>query len=202
MMAVPNPDKSMLRKQLRMARSRLSPMQRRHAIAAFTRNVIRSGLLLRYRRIGFYASMPNELDLWPLINVALRLRRQCYLPVVPKGRGKCMHFTQLHAANAWYLNRYHIPELAAPHRYSARSLDLVFVPLLGFDLSGNRLGMGGGYYDATLAFLRHRRVWRRPLLVGAAFECQKLRFLPADQWDQPLDMVFTESAHYPFPRFR
>lgn len=202
MMAAPNPDKSMLRKQLRMARSRLSPMQRRHAIAAFTRNVIRSGLLLRYRRIGFYASMPNELDLWPLINVALRLRRQCYLPVVPKGRGKCMHFTQLHAANTWYLNRYHIPELAAPHRHSARSLDLVFVPLLGFDLSGNRLGMGGGYYDATLAFLRHRRVWRKPLLVGAAFECQKLRFLPADQWDQPLDMVFTESAHYPFPCFR
>ena len=78
MMVAPSPDKSTLRKQLRVARSSLSPKQRRHAVAAFTRNVIRSGLLLRYRRIGFYASMPNELDLWPLINAALRLRRQCY----------------------------------------------------------------------------------------------------------------------------
>lgn len=202
MIAAPGSDKSTLRKQLRVARSRLSPMQRRHAVAAFTRNVIRSGLLLRYRRIGFYASMPNELDLWPLINAALRLRRQCYLPVVPKGRGKRMHFTQLHAANTWYLNRYRIPELAAPHRYSARSLDLVFVPLLGFDLSGNRLGMGGGYYDATLAFLHHRRVWRKPILAGAAFECQKLTCLPCDDWDQPLDLVLTEAALYRFSRRR
>lgn len=201
-MAAPSPDKSMLRQQLRAARSRLTPIQRRHAIAAFTRNVLRSGLLLRYRRIGFYASMPHELDLWPLINAALRRRRQCYLPVVPKGRGKRMHFTQLHVANTWYLNRYRIPEVAAPRRCPARSLDLVFVPLLGFDLSGNRLGMGGGYYDATLAFLRHRHIWRRPLLVGAAFECQKTPCLPADAWDRPLDLAVTDAAIYRFPRLR
>ena len=138
------PDKASLRRQLRRARAALTPIQRRKAVAAFTRNVLRSGLLLRYRRIGFYASMPTELDLWPLIRAAQARGRQCFLPVVPKGRGKRMVFSRVLPGSRFYSNRYGIPEVAARRFYTARSLDLVFVPLLGFDPDGNRLGMGGG----------------------------------------------------------
>ena len=196
------PDKAVLRRQLRQARASIKPRQRRLAAAAFTRNAIRSGLLLRFRRIAFYIPMPTELDLRPLLNEALWRRRECWLPVVPQGRGKRMRFTQVHPDNGWYLNRYRIPEVAARRSLPARALDLMFVPLVGFDPYGNRLGMGGGYYDGTLAFLRRRKAWRRPLLVGAAFECQKVAQLPADPWDQPLDWVITESRVYRCKRRR
>lgn len=196
------PDKAALRRQLRRARAALTPTQRRQAVAAFTRNVLRSGLLLRYRRIGFYASMPTELDLWPLIRAAQARGRRCFLPVVPKGRGKRMVFNRVLPSSRFYKNRYGIPEVVARRFYPARTLDLVFVPLLGFDPEGNRLGMGGGYYDATLSFLRLRRVWHKPLLVGAAYECQKIERLPADSWDRPLNWVLTDKKVYRCARRR
>lgn len=181
---------------MRQTRASLPLRQRRLAASAFTRNVLRSGLLLRHRRIGFYVPTAVELDLHPLINEALWCGRECYLPVVPKGRGKRMRFTHLHPDNGWYLNRYRIPEIAARRSLPARALDLIFVPLVGFDAAGNRLGMGGGYYDATLAFLSRRKHWHKPLLIGAAYECQRVDQLPADPWDRPLDWVITEARIY------
>ena len=68
------------------------------------------------------------------------------------------------------------------------------MPLVGFDHQGYRLGMGGGYYDATLAYMRHRRSWRKPRLVGIAYECQRVEKLPHDPWDMPLDAVVTEDG--------
>ena len=189
-------DKIALRRALRAARSRIPRRQRRLAAARFTRLAIQSALLLRARRIGFYLPLPVELDLRPLINEALWRQRECFLPVVPEARGKRMRFTRIHPANRWYLNRFGIAEIAARRSLPARALDVLFVPLVGFDPAGNRLGMGGGFYDATLADLRQRKVWRKPVLVGAAFECQRVDSLPADPWDQPLDWVITEAAIY------
>ena len=71
-------------------------------------------------------------------------------------------------------------------------LDLVLVPLVAFDDRGNRLGMGGGYYDQTFAFLSQRQHYRRPTLLGVAYEFQRLVALPVQAWDIPLDGVATE----------
>ncbi len=65
-------------------------------------------------------------------------------------------------------------------------------------MQGYRLGMGGGYYDATLAFMQHRRGWRKPRLVGLAYECQRVDTLPHEPWDMPLDAVLTERQLYRF----
>ena len=67
-----------------------------------------------------------------------------------------------------------------------RWLDLVLVPLVGFDARGHRLGMGAGLYDRHFAFLRHRRAWRRPRLLGLAFEAQKVARLAEAAHDVPL----------------
>jgi 5-formyltetrahydrofolate cyclo-ligase len=77
-----------------------------------------------------------------------------------------------------------------------RWLDLVLVPLVGFDPRGHRLGMGAGLYDRHFAFLRHRRTWRRPLLVGVAFEAQKVERLTEAEYDVQLDGVVTECGVY------
>jgi 5-formyltetrahydrofolate cyclo-ligase len=78
----------------------------------------------------------------------------------------------------------------------ARWLDLVLMPLVGFDADGNRLGMGAGFYDRKFAFLRHRRAWRRPLLLGIAFDAQRVERFDAALHDVPLWGVVTERAVY------
>lgn len=63
------------------------------------------------------------------------------------------------------------------------------VPGVGFDLSGVRLGRGGGFYDRALAALRRAGSVRA---VGVAFECQIVSKLPHDPWDQGVDVVVSE----------
>jgi 5-formyltetrahydrofolate cyclo-ligase len=78
----------------------------------------------------------------------------------------------------------------------AQQLDLVLLPLVGFDESGNRLGMGGGFYDHSLSFLRNRKIWRKPNLVGIAHDFQRVDSLEAKPWDMPLEAVITDRAVY------
>jgi 5-formyltetrahydrofolate cyclo-ligase len=96
-------------------------------------------------------------------------------------------------------NRYRIPEpaIAADTVADPSRFDLVLVPLVGFDLVGNRLGMGGSYYDRTFAYRLENKT-RHQRLVGLAFECQKCERLPAEPWDVPLDGVVTEAGIYRF----
>lgn len=71
--------------------------------------------------------------------------------------------------------------------------DVVFIPLLAFDLSGGRLGQGGGYYDRTLEALRPLQP--RPWFVGLAYAGQEADALPRERHDQPLDGVLTEVGY-------
>ena len=74
----------------------------------------------------------------------------------------------------------------------------MLVPLVAFDGAGNRLGMGGGFYDRTFAYLRTRAVWKRPQLIGVAYEFQRLEALPVQTWDIPLQGIATEKRLYNF----
>lgn len=194
------PDKTALRRQLRAARNAVSDTARRHAAHALVRRALDVRLLARKRRLGFYIPAKGEIDCLPLIDRALWMGAACYLPVVPKARGRRLWFTRLSGAPHWRLNRYGIAEYG--HRGVARRraghLDIVFMPLLGFDDRGFRMGMGGGYYDSSLAFLHRRRHWHAPRLIGLAFEAQHLERLPEDPWDVPLDGVITEQRYYRF----
>lgn len=190
--------KATLRRQLRAARSAVNPHDRRLASRNATRLAMRHGLLLRARRIGFYLPHNAEFDVTPLLNQALWMKRACYLPAIPRRRARAMRFALIHDRHVMQANRYgiHEPRDARPLR--ARQLDLLLVPLVGFDSAGYRLGMGGGYYDATLAYLSRRRHWKKPLLVGVGYECQRVAKLPHDPWDRPLDAILTERAYHRF----
>jgi len=156
-------------------------------------------LLLRHKRIGFYLANDGEMDLLPLLNQALWSKRLCFLPVVPeRGRRKLWFSLLTGRADAWGHNRFGIPEHWSHRWVRAWQLDLLFMPLVGFDTQGNRLGMGGGFYDASLAYLNRRKAWRKPVLAGVAYECQKVESLPADPWDARLDLVVTEKRLYRF----
>lgn len=79
---------------------------------------------------------------------------------------------------------------------SATWLDLLVMPLAAFDCHGNRVGMGGGFYDRTLAAAGRAPGWRRPTLIGLAFEVQRVPSIPARDWDVPLDWIATEAGIY------
>jgi len=193
--------KAVVRRQLRAARLAVTAEVRTRAARKVVRLALRAGWLRQGRRIGFYMPAKGELDVSDLLTRAISMRVACFLPVVPGARQRKLGFTPLTGRDDWTHNRYGIPEHAVwrPKVRAAR-LDVLFLPVLGFDAQGYRMGMGGGYYDTSLAFLRRRRVWRRPLLIGVAFEAQRVAALPVDPWDVPLDAVITERQIYRFRR--
>ncbi len=94
-------------------------------------------------------------------------------------------------------NRYGIfePELNCSHICPVAELDFILTPLVAFDSQGNRLGMGGGYYDRTLAQIPDNAV-KKPVLIGIAHQCQEVDALPIASWDVPLDYIVTPERIY------
>ena len=91
-------------------------------------------------------------------------------------------------------NQYGIRE-PDPRRQQGRptwAIDVLLIPLVAFDAFGNRLGMGGGYYDRLLGDLARRP--RRPKLVGVAYHFQQVESLPTEPWDQRLDCVISDNG--------
>ncbi|XZG70497.1 5-formyltetrahydrofolate cyclo-ligase [Chitinibacteraceae bacterium HSL-7] len=185
-------NKQELRRHLRRTRQAIAPSARCAAALAIRDQLLRLGALKRGQRLAGYMAAGSELSLLPTLLTALVRGCQVYLPHTPK-RGRRMHFARLDHASHWYRGNFGISEVVHTDRVRARQLDVVLVPLLGFDTTLARMGQGGGYYDATFHFRRNRKSWRRPLLVGIAFDEQQILMLPAERWDLRLDMIVTPS---------
>ena len=185
-----------LRRSLRQQRRALTPHQRREASAALDRRLGPHPLFLRSRHIAFYLPNDGEMDLSPLLHRALAMGKKCYLPVLSPLYHNRLWFAPYHDESELALNRFGIPEPIVnwAGMRPAWTLDLVLTPLVAFDAAGNRLGMGGGYYDRTLAYLTRRRHWHKPHLLGTAYAFQQVESLPHEPWDVPLHGVVTETS--------
>ena len=187
-----------LRQQLRAARRALSPEARVDAAISAAMKLCATAAYKEARRIAVYMAMDGELDPTPLVMRARTDEREVYLPVLPPMEG-AMSFRPWNVDTPLVANRFGIPEPKFPDGgRMAKDMDLVITPLVGFDLAGNRLGMGAGFYDRTFGFLRHMEK-PRPLLIGYAYELQKVSALSAETWDVPLAAVATEQHFYPRP---
>lgn len=140
--------------------------------------------------------MDAEVDLGAFAGSARANGKRLYLPVIMSPFQNHLRFAPYPEEAAFRRNRFGIPEPVVERwqLVGAASLDAVLVPLVGFDSAGNRLGMGGGFYDRTLAFRHHRSHWRKPVLIGVAFEVQRVPSLVRNPWDVPLDYTVTESG--------
>ncbi len=142
-------------------------------------------------RIAVYASLPSELDTAPLIALARRRACRIYVPRIDRhSLGRKMRFVELTGRQR--RNRLGIDEPEGIRTLGARWLDVVFLPLVGFDSRGVRLGMGGGYYDRAFEFRRWRTAWHTPRLVGLAYSFQQVEHIAAAAHDVRLDAVITE----------
>ncbi|MFT5032107.1 MAG: 5-formyltetrahydrofolate cyclo-ligase [Bermanella sp.] len=186
--------KQELRRELRDRRRQLSAAQQRSASARLDLQLRRQTALRTARTIGFYMASDGEISPRPSLLRLARQGRLCFLPCI---NGKQLQFRRYRPGQTLKRNRFKIPEPPAnrslpraPHR-----LDVILLPLVGFDAKGNRLGMGGGFYDQTLAKLQQSS---RPLLIGLAHECQRMNELPVQSWDIPLDAIATDKGFYWF----
>lgn len=180
-----------LRQTLRQARRELHCLARIEREAAILRAIRQHPRLKRLRHLALYWPSDGEVDLRPLLN-RQSAAQQRYLPILVRGSRLC--FAPWSSKHSMRPNRFGIPEPRSHRREQLRpsQLDAVLMPLVGFDAQGDRLGMGGGFYDRSFAFRHARRRWRKPLLIGVAFELQRCPPLPSAAWDVPLDGIVTE----------
>lgn len=191
--------KNQLRKLLRQRRRALSPHQQKIAAAGLCRQLACLPLFLNSHRIAAYLANDGEISTQPLIELAWQLGKKIYLPVLhPLHKGHLLFMEHL-PDQPLALNRFGIPEPVCDRdsRVPVWTLDLVLTPLVGFDEEGNRMGMGGGFYDRTFAFMQTGCRPRRPRMVGVAHECQKVEAgLPCERWDIAMDLIATERRLY------
>ncbi len=183
---------------MRSMRRALNDSDRHEASVRVAHSLLKSRLFQRSRRIALYLPNDGELDPAPILDVIWSSNRQSYLPIILPSYSKRLQFASYHAKSCMKSNKYGIPEpmASACSIVPAWTLDLVLLPLVAFDVKGYRLGMGGGYYDRTFNFLRYRQYWKRPCLMGLAYEFQKTDIIPRDSWDIPLAGVVTEKHFY------
>jgi 5-formyltetrahydrofolate cyclo-ligase len=180
-----------LRQRLIERRRALSPAERIAAAQGLRRSLEQLPEYLTDARVAGYWATHGELPLNLVIPPLAARGQQFLLPVL--GKGKRLRFAPWQSGDEIAPNRYGIPEPARPSGYlEPFQLDLVLVPLLGFDRRGHRLGYGGGYYDRSFAFLNDQVRPTEPMLVGIAYAFQELPQIEDAAWDVPLDFVATE----------
>lgn len=185
-------ERNTLRSALRARRRLLTAAERIEAAAGVARSLEQLPEFLTDPRVAGYWAIDGELPLHSAV-ASLRSRgQQFHLPCINGARR--LRFAPWRPGIALEPNRYGIPEPVGvdAEQIDAAALDVVLLPMLGFDRHGSRLGYGGGYYDATLAFLRDRAETARPVLVGIAYAVQQLDWIERAEWDVPLDYIATE----------
>lgn len=182
-------DRTAIRKQRRQARRDLTASQQQAASRRVATRALQLPDIRYARHIALYLPNDGEIDLQPLMRQLWRRGQRCYLPVLSKIRSRHLVFRRYNQQSLLVNNRFGIPEPRGGDTVDVQALDVVLMPLVAFDQRCNRLGMGGGFYDRTLA-----RPAGRPRLIGVAHACQQVETLPRERWDIPLNTVLTDQS--------
>lgn len=203
-------DRKSFRKQLRELRREIPNAYRQQASLRIAQQVAELDPWAKARTVAGFLPFDGEIDPLPLMDRALMEGRRVYVPIIVQ-KGQPLKFAPWTRQSKLQPNRSGIlePAVAVEELVDGSELDLVLVPLVGFDAEGNRIGVGGGFYDRTFAFRNGspsgqsagdevtQRSESSPALIGIAFETQRVESIQAEPWDVRLDWVVTEAAVYP-----
>ncbi len=147
----------------------------------------------RASRVALYLAHGGEINPEPIKQLAETVGKICFLPVLHPLKYNRLYFLPHQTGEKLRCNHFGIeePPLHLHRIVPAWTMDVIFLPLVAYDRSGNRLGMGGGFYDSSLAFVS-RKPGKRPLLIGLAHSFQQVDELEPAAWDIPLHAVATE----------
>jgi 5-formyltetrahydrofolate cyclo-ligase len=180
-----------IRREIRARRRALPPSERAAADRDLRRHIRSLPAFRAARRIGVYIAFDGEPDLRPLLGARASRAKQFFVPVI---EGAEIRFVALPHRARMERNFFGILEPVGGREIDVRTLDLVLTPLVAFDARGARLGVGRGYYDRRFAFLRERKRWFRPKLLGVAYALQEVARIEMRNWDVPLWGVVTEDG--------
>ena len=188
--------KSILRATLRKSRENISEANKKK----FSEELVTQFNTLSLaspKNIALYLSIPEEISTYPLIEHLLIKGHKVYVPVLHPHLKRTMWFQECNADTKTCLNKYNMlePIFSQENILAPWELDLVLLPLVGFDEQGKRLGMGGGFYDNTFKYTKEHNTAN---FIGLGYECQKVASCPQEPWDLSLDAVITPKRHYRF----
>ncbi len=172
-----------LRKQLSSDLRPLKEMQICKLLMDFLESLKLDDLVLINQTIALYQAFDGEVRLDAFAQSASQKGIRLVYPKIIKNQA--LLWCQAHS---WSINRFGILEPIGP-QVDLFEIDLILAPLVAFDQSGHRLGMGGGYYDRTLS----QKTWQG-IFMGVAFDLQCVPILDQEVWDYPLDAIATESS--------
>jgi len=179
-----------LRKKALHARRGLSDDARTSASAIICNRVCESREFYSSESVGCYLPMHDEVDTREIIERAWRANKRVFVPILRSSAE--MLFCQIDPESELERNIFGVWEPTRGFLIKPQQLDLVITPTVAFDSAKNRIGMGGGYFDRCFSFLRHRKYWIRPKLLGVAFQCQKVEEIKPNRWDIRLYRVITD----------
>jgi len=188
-----------LRRLLRSKRRALTDSEQRRAARALYRQLCKHPLFYRARHIALYLPQDGEIDPLPLLAALWKRKKQPYLPLLARWPKSRMVFQRIERNETLRSGRFGLrePKSNPARQRKVWALDVLLLPLVGFDAFGGRLGMGGGFYDRALAFCRRQKHSHKPQLLGLAHECQKVERLHLAPWDVPLRATVTDGGWYP-----
>lgn len=190
---------SFIRKNLRSKRRSLSPLEQKKAQLNVLHHLNSLAIFHSSKKIGLYLHAFGEVHTDLIIKLCFQKNKQVYLPMICS---MDQRLVWVRISKNQYVNRrfsHHPLGMKEPMATRAKhvsSLDLLIMPLLACDQYGTRIGMGGGYYDRTLASAKHK-----PYRLGLAHQFQFIEHtLKRQSWDQPLDALLTPQRVYYFKR--
>jgi len=180
-----------LRRNAANARRALTADYRSRASRRIAERFLASHHFLSARTLACYISVGVEVDTGAIFERAWCARKRIFVPITVPDRQ--MEFRLLEPDSPLVRNDFGLWEPLGGESIEPANIDVVVTPLVAFDERGHRIGMGGGYFDTTFAFLKTRRNWFHPKLVGVAFDCQRVEKIQPNPWDIPLYRVITEA---------
>ena len=180
-----------LRQSIRIQRRSISTSDREKFAKQLLSQVQRLANFKRGQKIALYLPNDGEIDTKYIHNFLKNRCLNIYLPILV---GKSLKFAKV--GKNFRKNKFGIDEPVSTQILNASQLNILFMPLVGFDKFKNRIGMGGGFYDRTLDFKKRQQNYKNPKLYGLAFDCQEVAKLNAESWDVPLDAVVTPTTIY------
>lgn len=187
-----------LRSHVRHLRRSLSAEQQHQASLDLVKQLLPRPEVQQAQHIALYLTNDGELDTMPLIQALWQQGKNLYLPLLHPVVSGYLVFQLYTPTTLLQHNQFGIgePELNCSLLCPVSQLDLIFTPLVAFDLQGQRLGMGGGFYDRTLSQLDSAAT--KPQLIGLAHDCQQVDAVPIEAWDVPLPFICTPSRFRSF----